>query len=271
MLQRARAKGDNMSEEAINKVLSRLYPMFNIKSGLPEETSQFQEITHDDLCNAIQYWLEHNRLSLVEPINVFITQSLRDEGVDVILECLTSEVKIGFQMKSFNDIKDRGFAKKLKAQIASSKKHGIDRLFICFGGDLTYRNHAEKINGISSEIDEINKSDDYMYIISPLKMLNIFDAYKNKKHPLRYLVNLATARDVLNAILEALSDHPLYIPTIKLEYKLREEIDTSTRPHNFRLSLKDAEFEGGLTFLDKLEEGKKVMKLLNMTLFTFFS
>ena len=119
-------------------VLGRLFPMFNIKSGLHEATKIFKTVSHRDLCLSVQYWLEQNRLLLVEPINVIITQSLRDEGVDVILDCLSSQIKIGFQLKSFGDIKARDFASKLKSQIATSKKHGLNKLFICFGGDLTY-------------------------------------------------------------------------------------------------------------------------------------
>jgi len=243
-----------MAEEKIEVVLNRLYPTFNIKSGEKEATSQFKEITHENLCDAIHYWIDENRLVMVEPTNSFITQSLRDEGVDVILEFLSSNVKIGFQVKSYNDIYDKNFTSTVKAQIATSKKHGIIKLFICLCGDLTDKRQLEKMSGISSEIDEINKTDDYMYILSPLKMIQIYTAYRQNKHPLRYASNYSTIRSILNAMLEALSDDPTYVPTIHFEYKLRNEIDVSNKSHNFKFSLKDGAFEDGISMLDKIKE-----------------
>ena len=243
-----------MAKNYVNVVLGRLYPFFDIKSGDKEDTIQFKEISHENLCYAVLYWIEQNRLVLVEPINIFITQSLRDEGVDIVLDFLTSGIKIGFQIKSYNDIRDKEFTPKLKSQITTSKKHGLNKLFICLCGDLTDKSQLEKMSGISSEIDEINKTDDYMYVLSPLKMIQIYEAHEEKKHPLRYALNMGTVRKMLNSIVEALSDHPLYVPTIKFEYKLREEIDIPDSHHSFRLSLKDGAFEDDMSLFDKIRE-----------------
>jgi len=245
-----------MSENHVNLALGRLYPLFNIKSGDKETTVQFKNISHDDLCHAILNWLEQNRLILVEPINTFITHGLREEGVDVVLNFATSNVKIGFQVKSYGDVKNNEFTRTVKRQITSSKKHGLDRLFICLCGDLTDERQLRKMQGVSSEISEINKKDDYIYLLSPLKMIQIYEAFKEKIHPLRYVPNIGAVRVIMESILEALSDDPLYVTTIKFEHKLREEIDIPEGHHNLRLSLKDGAFDDGLTLIDKLKESQ---------------
>jgi len=209
---------------------------------------------------------------LVEPVNIIITQSLRDDGVDVLLELLSSNIKIGFQIKSYNDIKEKLFTRKIKAQISTSRKHDLKRLFVCLCGDLTDISQFEKMAGISSEISEMNKSDNYCIVLSPLKMIQIFDSYSSKKHPLTYSKNMATVQKLLNSLLEALSDNPHYIPQITFTYKRKKDIDDVERPIHFELLLKDGTFEEGMTFFDKIEKmhvtdesfripGEKIKKL----------
>ena len=75
-----------------------------------------------------------------------------------------------------------------------------------------------------------------------------------KKHPLSYVPNVGAVRLILEAIMEALSDDPLYVTTIKFDYELREDIDIPEMHHNLRLSLKDGAFDDGLTLMDKFKE-----------------
>ena len=243
-----------MTENGLNLVLNRLNTIFNIKSAEEEETARFKGIKHDDLCSAILYWVEQNRLLLIEPINAFITHGLREEGVDVVLNFSTSKVIIGFQVKSHSDIGEKDFPRKVKHQITGSKKHGLDKLFICLCGDLTNTSQNARMQGISSEISQIDKKDDYTYLVSPRKMIQVYDAFKEGKHPIRYVPNMASVRSIISAIVESLSDDPLYTTTVKFQQTLREEIDVTDKPHNLRLTLKDDSFDDGLTLIDKMKE-----------------
>jgi hypothetical protein len=89
---------------------------------------------------------------------VWITQnqSLRDSGIDVLIDLLSSRIHFGIQIKSYNDIEDNLFSKNVNAQISQSHRHDLTKLIVGFAGDLTdkrnKKNQKEKIRGSALSI-----------------------------------------------------------------------------------------------------------------------
>src|SRR3712207_3558425 len=65
----------------------------------------------------LRTWLESNPEAFPEQIDVGVVDHLRDAGVDVILTGQTSGARVGFQIKSDNDLAHKEFTRELKAQI----------------------------------------------------------------------------------------------------------------------------------------------------------
>ena len=64
------------------------------------DTKEFSGVTHAMMLEAVTYWFDQQKAVLGEPTNIQSLQSLKDDGVDILLEGLLSGVKIGFQIKS---------------------------------------------------------------------------------------------------------------------------------------------------------------------------
>lgn len=77
-------------------------------------------------------WLRSDSGVLPEPINVTHTDSINDLGVDVLLEGVSSKSRIGFQIKTDNDLADKNFSKSTKAQITDAKGWHLDLYVILF-------------------------------------------------------------------------------------------------------------------------------------------
>lgn len=169
------------SEFAIN-ILTKL---FDVESIDESETIRFKtnHIPHAKLCRIIEYWIDQCKSLFGEPVTITQTQSLRDAGVDLIVELITSKIKFGFQIKSYGDVNEKKFHKNVNAQIAESRRYNLTQLFIGIAGNLTdEKKQGQKIRGLIAELKQ-NK-DDYLHIIPPEKLLTICDTYETKKHPL---------------------------------------------------------------------------------------
>lgn len=183
------------NENKERKTVEKLVKLIDVKSASDEETKIFAEVSHDEICKAIEYWVDQTRLIFGEPVLTYQNQSLRDSGVDVSINLVTSKINFGFQVKSHGDINEKSFSQKVNAQITQSKKHDLTKLVVALAGDLTDNSQKEKVRGMISEIKQQKGDNQYVIVISPEKLVSIYNAYKNKEHPLK-LVNL----DVSDAI-----------------------------------------------------------------------
>jgi hypothetical protein len=223
--------------------------IFNCKGAYTDETRRFQGISHEALCQAFQYWLEQMRITISEPINIVITQSLRDEGIDVLLEFLKSKVKIGFQIKSYNDINQKEFTQSCVAQISRSRKHNIKRLIIGIGADLTDVHQREKVRGLTSEISQMG---DFCFVFSPEKMLTILQAFEKKEHPITLVEGTGDALLIVRELQKKLSLDQYYDHKISWKSTLKEKYRENGNPVEFKMVVNQQ--SGSKNILDILKE-----------------
>lgn len=75
-------------------------------------------------------WLEQSQGVFPETVRVEYPESLNDRGVDVYIEGQSSQVAIGFQIKSDRDIQAEDFLQRLKAQITDARAYPKLELYI---------------------------------------------------------------------------------------------------------------------------------------------
>ena len=95
--------------------LQALNDILDVPPRSIEATLQFNRVAHDQILFAYRYWSDYLKLLIKEPVDIQIIQGQQDEGVDLIIYFKTSAIKIGLQVKSYNDIKDEKFREKTMA------------------------------------------------------------------------------------------------------------------------------------------------------------
>jgi len=80
----------------------------------------------------LKEWLESAPSVFPERILVEDIDHPQDNGIDVIVTGLSTKVRIGFQVKSDNDLKEKDFSQKLKAQITDASSRAISLIVIVF-------------------------------------------------------------------------------------------------------------------------------------------
>ena len=168
-----------------------------------KDTSGFIRVPHDEILYAYEYWLQYLKLLVKEPFTIQIIQGLQDEGVDLILECLKSNKKIGLQVKSHSDLKNNEFRKNTMTQIAYSEKHKLDKLIIILCADLQDKSQGPKVRNMMSQVSQMPR--DYISVIGPEKAFPVYECFKNKKHPLSYLARNRQVIDLIYGLSESLS------------------------------------------------------------------
>ena len=88
----------------------------------------FEEVNHPKLVDEFIEYVTKNKKS-IGLLKVENRQSITDFGCDVYVE-LKNNVKIGVQIKSYNDVKQTDFASKVKAQYAESLILNLDKFYI---------------------------------------------------------------------------------------------------------------------------------------------
>jgi len=175
----------------LDRVVERLLKLFDVRSSPDIETALFSNsevADHNAICKAIEYWLDQTKLVFGQAAYIIQNQSLRDSGVDLLIDIPLSGFRFGVQIKSHNDIEETNFAKNVKAQVTDSRSHSLNKLIIAFAGDLTHKKQIEKVRGLISELHQIAKEDNYIFMIPPEKVLTIYHAYTAGEHPLKYVL-----------------------------------------------------------------------------------
>ena len=124
----------------------------------------------------------------------------------MIVEFISSKIKIGFQIKSYGDVKNKNFHKNVNAQIAESQRYNLQKLIIVIVGNLNdERIQGQKIRGLIAELEQ--RTDQYIHIIPPEKALPIYWAHKANRHPLSLvMLNLADAFKITDGLSQSLSN-----------------------------------------------------------------
>jgi hypothetical protein len=187
-----------IQKERFKEIEKRLIKLTDVKKATVADTSRLFKVHHEKLVEAFQYWFEQIKLVFGEPIMIRNLQGLNDAGVDILFELPNSDLKIGIQIKSWYDISEKMFPKKLKSQILEKDKHQCDIYLIAFAGDLTETKktkagkiefyQANRISSIISEISQINKTKkDKILTLLPQHVVTIYDTFLETMHPLKNL------------------------------------------------------------------------------------
>ncbi|MGH9988544.1 MAG: hypothetical protein ACRD8W_31815, partial [Nitrososphaeraceae archaeon] len=167
-------------------IIKRLHKLISVTPLSSNNTNILNEVSHEELCESFVFWFSQTKLVFGESLIISPEQSLRDEGIDVILYFPDSNMKIGIQVKSYGDVENPDFSTNVIKQIFRSKKHGITKLILALAGDLTSRSQQEKIRGLVSELSQRN--DNYVHTLVPESVLNIFLTYRRKIQPLKVVM-----------------------------------------------------------------------------------
>ncbi len=156
----------------VNQLIAQV---LNINDCNSADTSEFKNLKHN---NDLVPKFKDNFKKLAKLINPYYNdcydiQGVTDDGVDVLLKYLSeteSEThRIGFQIKSYDDITKKNWLQNLKAQMFEAQ--GIwktDDLYIVFCTDA-----IEHKDELRIAIAEIQKSSD-VHIVEPEKALTFF-------------------------------------------------------------------------------------------------
>lgn len=237
-----------------------LVKILNVESASDEETRKFSDVSHDELCIAVEYWIDQCKLLFGEPVILYQNQSLRDAGVDVSMNLLTSEIKFGIQVKSYGDIQKDGFAKTVKMQITDSSKHKISKFILAFAGDLTDKSQSQKVRGFISEIGQMDNYE--ILIIPPEKLVTIYKAYKEKKHPLQFVaLDYKEALKIMQGVGKNLSNDKRSV-SVQLKVDFKHDIDESQYTKKLQYTIELDEDE--LDFLDNFENMHNTGQILTI-------
>jgi hypothetical protein len=154
------------------EAIVNLSTILNRGSSNDADTIFFDKKKHDDLLDLLLKYIQDSTKLIGNP-KIFKTQALNDHGVDLIVE-FPNGAKIGIQIKSHFDVSQGDFALKVKAQMAESQFHGLDKwyLMICSPLNDGTTDFSSKISHLINELSSYKTS--YHVIYSPSQCRNIF-------------------------------------------------------------------------------------------------
>ena len=128
----------------------------------------------NDYVPRLQSWLEQNRSSLPEPIQVENLDGLHDGGVDVVVRGLRSGRRVGFQVKSDRDVGASDFRPRLQAQLFQAQNSGIELMVVIFACRPTEGN-VTKINYWANVTQQLASWS--VLCLQPERAAGLFDAF----------------------------------------------------------------------------------------------
>ena len=155
-------------EEQLNAILS-------VGFASREDTAGFKEVKHDAYVEALQGWLHSYGPNWAEQPVIQNLQGLSDRGVDLKAKFKTASYNAGFQVKSYNDIDDKDFSRKIWQQIGQSRSYVIDRLYIVLCGDMTNRSHYQKARNLQASVEQGHYPE--ITIISPEQAWQLYQSF----------------------------------------------------------------------------------------------
>jgi len=128
----------------------------------------------DQYGSRLRNWLVSSPGAFPEQIDVEVVDHMRDAGVDVILTGQTSRVRVGFQIKSDNDLASKEFTRELKAQITDARSWGLSLYVIVLACRPTKKNQQKYLY----VVNEIGRSpDNYVLVITPARAAGLMRAF----------------------------------------------------------------------------------------------
>lgn len=111
------------------------------------DTKYFERLSHDSLVAALTSYLNSHR-HFLGSCRLERAHSMNERGVDLFL--LAGEEKMGFQIKSENDVSQDTFAANVKRQFAEALTHDLTHYFILICASMPA--HGSRISHLMNEI-----------------------------------------------------------------------------------------------------------------------
>lgn len=229
--------------------MKNLLTLFDAAASSKNKTRKFRNISHEELVISIVYWIDQCKSFFGEPVIVSDFHSFNEEGIDIAVDLLDSpRIRFGIQIKSYHDIQEKWFARKVHAQISRSHKHDISKLMIGFAGDMNDSSQCTKVSGIISDLHQNKGDKDYVTTLKPEIVWTIYNAYKRRKNPLKLIkLDLERAAELSSSLSAGLSND-LREVTVNIGVKYDQVEDN---PIRIRLEYKLE--KGELSLLDQIE------------------
>jgi hypothetical protein len=129
-----------------NEWFNEFLKAFSVESCPKEETKFFVGIPHETILKWLLSWVEAKD----KPLFGDVTHGLQEGGIDILIQvCTGTKPKFGIQVKNDNDLKEKDFTQKIKAQITDTKKHKLQGLIIVLAADMNDKSVEGRVNGIT--------------------------------------------------------------------------------------------------------------------------
>jgi hypothetical protein len=153
-------------------LVTRISILLNKPTTNEDDIKYFEKKLHDDSVEELRQYLIKNKRLIGDPQLEFL-QGLNDHGVDLILKT-HNNIKIGFQIKSHDDVSRDNFASKVKAQMTESAFHGIHKLYIliCSPYESGKDKYKARISHLLSELSSYKTN--YHCTYSPVSCVGLF-------------------------------------------------------------------------------------------------
>ena len=234
-------------------IIKKLLILFNVKPSPTTETKFFRKLRNqqEELDNAFEYWLDQSKMVFGEVAKVDEIHGMKEAGIDLLLNLMSSKFRFGVQVKTFGDIKKKNFSNQVLSQKSLSLKHRLSCYLVAFAGDMTDRSQNLKVRSIISELSQ--EGDNYVIPLSPEKVLTIYKIYKLNRHPLKHVfLDYTEALVLLSGVTDNLNNEQSNVQ-IKLKIKNLKK-DNVSRPHKFKMGLAfDKDSKDKLKILDDLK------------------
>jgi hypothetical protein len=231
-----------MSEQ--EGLLERLQDMLSVQPAPIDRTTVFRDTSHDELCKAFHYWLSQMQLLFGRPVNMTEFHGPLEQGADLVLAFVATDIKFGIQIKSYQDVQAQGFQSKLMSQITYSRKHDLSKLFVVICSDMTDPSQSSKTRVVLSELSQIGN---YAIPVPPEKAVVVLECFRGNHHPVSYIRGTKQIAHALEGLARALSDDT-HVADIKVNLESREQLSTDDYPVRTNIS-----FKPGDSALDALD------------------
>ena len=158
------------------KINELIFEILSMKTCDEKDTEIFKKLKHN---NDLAPKYKENFQQLAQSIDSYYNdcydiQGVKDDGVDVLLKYRFegAEHKIGFQIKSYDDLKDKNWLKNLKAQLFEAQ--GIwktEDLYVVLCTDAI--EHKDKLRNAIAEIEK--SSNCKIHIVQPENALTFYN------------------------------------------------------------------------------------------------
>jgi hypothetical protein len=128
---------------------------------------------NDSFSSKLQFWLERNKHIFPELITVENIDHVSDLGVDLLLTGQISGTRVGFQIKSDNDLANKHFTRELKAQMTDARSWNLSLYVVVFACRPTIPNQKKYLHIVNLLT---RFSDSSVLVITPNRTAALLEA-----------------------------------------------------------------------------------------------